>query len=155
MSMKDLVSGLESRADRLFTSGEAVDSAALRQPVFDAIARAQDRWAAPQAGAPSNWFSEDNGFVAFSPTMPDGSPLTIDGQTTTFIPADRFADYLVAMRTQVEAGAFDAEIAAGKGGSPNVSGLATVPMPEHRPAATDETRREQQTGTARRDGGPI
>ena len=151
MSIKDVLDGLENGMDGVFTRTES-DPVAMREPVLEAITRAENQWASPQLSRSADWFSEDNGTVAFTPTMPSGTPLTIDGLTTNFIPAERFADYLSAMRRQVEAGVFDAEIAAGMGGSPNVSGLATVPMPERRQGSVEEIRREQRAEAMRRDG---
>jgi len=152
MSIKDLVSGLEDRVDHLFTAAEPVAPATLREPVLRGIARAEDQWASPSPGLQPDWFSESNGSVAFTPTLPNGAPLTIDGLTTNFIPADRFADYLVNMRRAVEAGEFDAEIAAGAGGSPNVSGLATVAMPEARQGTSQEIRQAQRDEALAREG---
>ena len=152
MSIKDLVTGLENRVDGLFTHSEPVDPVPLRDPVLAAIGRAEEQWASPSPGGQADWFSEDNGSVAFSPTTPNGMPLTIDGLTTNFIPAERFADYLAAMRAQLEAGAFDAEIQAGISGSPNVSGLATVPMPERRQGSVEEIRQQQRVEALHRAG---
>lgn len=155
MSIKDLVTGLENRIDGLFAHSDPVDPVPLRDPVLAAIARAEQQWASPPAGGHADWFSEDNGSVAFSPTMPNGAPLTIDGLTTSFIPAERFADYLAAMRAQVDAGAFDAEIAAAVGGSPNVSGLATVAMPERRQGAAGENREQQRGQSSQQSGDTL
>lgn len=127
MSLKDIVDGIgEGIASTI--RDDRPEGAELRRPVLDAIDRAARRWT--DRDARGAWFSEDNGTVAFSPTLDNGAPLTIDGQTRVFVPADRFAAYLQAMRTEVERGAFDAEIQGGLTGSPNVSGLAKVPMPD-------------------------
>lgn len=126
MSLKTIVDGIgETIANTVDTA--PADTAELRGPVLAAIDRAARQWV--DRTAEGAWFSEDNGSVAFSPTLDNGAPLTIDGQTRVFVPADRFADYLAAIRTAVERGEFDAEIKGGLTGSPNVSGLARVPMP--------------------------
>ncbi|WBH18094.1 hypothetical protein [Sphingomonas radiodurans] len=129
MSFEDIVSSVGANVRRA-VSGETADPATLRAPVLAQLKRAESAWGDGQSQSTGDWFSRDNDLVAFTPTLAGGAPLTIDGQTTVFVPADRFAAYLAAMRAQVEAGAFDAEIAGGLSGSPNVSGLATVPMPE-------------------------
>jgi len=134
MSLKTIVDGIgETLANAVDT--DTPDGADLRGPVLAAIDRAARQWA--DRDAQGAWFSADNGSVAFSPTLDNGAPLTIDGQTRVFVPADRFADYLDAMRTAVERGEFDAEIKGGLTGSPNVSGLAKVPMPDA-PARRDD-----------------
>jgi hypothetical protein len=151
MSLKDIVASVEAGVEG-FLPAKATEPSALRGPVLKQIKRAEDQWARPQSGETPDWFSQDADRIAFSPTLANGASLTIDGLTTTFVPADRFADYLVNMRTQVEQGAFDAEIEAGLQGSPNVSGLATVPMPAARQGTSEEIRREQQAEALHRDG---
>jgi len=131
MSLKTIVDGVGKTIAGTM-EGTPTDVADLRRPVFAALDTADRQWANPDEAAHPDWFSEDNGQVAFSPTLPNGAPLTIDGQTRVFVPADRFADYLRAMRTAVAAGEFDDEIRGGLGGSTNVSGLASVAMPEAR-----------------------
>ena len=128
MSLDDFVSTVAGTIRNAATG--ATDTRVLRDPVLAQIDRAANAWGDGRTGASDEWFSRDGDLVAFSPHLPGGAPLTIDGQTTVFVPADRFAAYLAKMREQVEAGVFDREIDAGLHGSPNVSGLATVPMPE-------------------------
>lgn len=129
MSLEDIVSTVAGSI-RNAAGGGTTDPAILRGPVLDQIARVQNAWGDGRSGATDDWFSRDGDLVAFSPRLASGAPLTIDGQTTVFVPAERFPEYLVKMREQVEAGVFDREIDAGLHGSPNVSGLATVPVQE-------------------------
>lgn len=129
MSLKGTADSIADGVVGLFTT-HTTDLPAQREPVLNAIGDAERAWSGRGERAEGDWFSEANGHVAFSPRLANGSPLTIDGQTTVFVPAALFPAYLANMRQAVEAGAFDAEIEAGLTGSPNVSGLATVPMPE-------------------------
>lgn len=63
-------------------------------------------------GGGAKWWKLGNGVVAFSPTRPDKMPLVINGQTTNFIPAERFGDFIAAMIAAVQAGEFDKELKA-------------------------------------------
>jgi hypothetical protein len=94
----------------------------------------------------------DGEHVAFTPTTRNGATLTIDGQTTNFIPADRFADYLVNMRSAIEAGEFDREIAGALHGSANVGGIAEVAIPAAREGSPEDVRQAQQDAALAREG---
>jgi len=98
------------------------------------------------------WFVRDGEHVAFTPTTRNGATLTIGGQTTNFIPADRFADYLVNMRSAIEAGEFDREIAGALHGSANVGGTAEVAIPAAREGSPDDVRQAQQDAALAREG---
>lgn len=71
---------------------------------------------------------------------------------TNFVPADRFADYLTAMRDAIGRGEFDDEIAAALHGSANVSGIAQVPLPPMRDSDPDQVRHEQRVDALRNEG---
>lgn len=129
MSLEDIVSSVGANVRRALTT-EPADPNTLRRPVLEQLEKQRDSWGDGRSDATGDWFSRDDDLVAFSPRLASGAPLTIDGQTTVFVPAAEFANYLIKMREQVEAGVFDSEIDAGLRGSPNVSGLATVPAPE-------------------------
>lgn len=149
MSLKTMVDGVgQTIADTM--TGDQPDTATLRAPVLASLDTAERQWAGLETDDRPRWFDEDNSHVAFSPTLASGAPLTIDGQTRVFIPADRFADYLHAMRAAVHAGVFDDEIRGAAGNSPNVSGLATVAMPEPRTGSHDEIRQAQMDEVRRR-----
>ena len=149
MSLKTMVDGAgQAIADTM--KSYSPDIAAMRAPVLASLDTAERQWAEPAADDRPSWFDDDNGHVAFSPTLPNGAPLTIDGKTRVFVPADRFADYLQAMRIAVQTGVFDKDISGGAGDSPNVSGLATVPMPDARTGTYEALRQAQNADLARR-----
>ena len=143
MSLKNLVDGAVSIAAG-FAPAQPSSPAALRDPVLRQIDEVEDRWSREEAAIGDGWYYQDGDHVAFTPTLSNGAALTIDGQTTTFVPADKFADFLVSMRDQVTAGAFDREIEAGLHGSANVSGLAQVAMPERRDGSSEKIRQDQR-----------
>lgn len=119
---------------------------APRDPLADRVDVLQDLHLAAKAWASGDrhpWFARDGEHVAFSPASRGGTPLTIGGQTTTFIPADRFADYLQSMREAIELGVFDDEIAGALQGLP-AGGVAGVALPPARDGAPADLERAQQ-----------
>lgn len=129
----------------------STDLKADRADVLQDLHLAEKGWATDGQAA-GMWFTRDGDHVAFSPVTRNGAPLTIGGLTTTFLPADCFADYLAAMRGAIEGGEFDDEIAVALHGSANVSGIAQVPLPPMRDGDPDQVRREQHVDALRRDG---
>jgi hypothetical protein len=53
-----------------------------------------------------------NGVVAFSPVRSDKQPLIVNGQTTNYIPSERFVEFVDAMIAAVNNGDFDNEFQA-------------------------------------------
>jgi hypothetical protein len=132
-------------------------SPSSNNPASDRVDVLQDLHLAEKAWATdgvrsSTWFVRDGEHVAFTPTTRNGATLTIGGQTTNFIPADRFADYLVNMRSAIEAGEFDREIAGALHGSANVGGTAEVAVPDAREGSPDDVRQAQQVAALAREG---
>lgn len=156
MSLKNLFDGVVSAAGSLVPH-EPASLTGLRDPVLRQIDEVEDRWSTGEAGIGDGWYHQDGDHVAFTPVLANGAALTIDGQTTTFVPADKFCGFLVNMRDQVTAGAFDRQIEAGLHGSANVSGLAQVTMPESRGGASEVIRQDQSTGLSeqQRDGSAV
>lgn len=129
----------------------AADPARDRADVMQDLHLAEKGWATD--GTTSGlWFARDDDHVAFSPVTRNGAPLTIGGLTTVFVPTDRFADYLQAMRAALERGTFDDEIAAALYGSANVGGVADIVMPPARQGRPEQIRRVQQEEALRREG---
>ena len=122
-----------------------------RDEVLQDLHLAEKAWATDGVRS-GTWFVRDGEHVAFTPTTRNGATLTIGGQTTNFIPADRFADYLVNMRSAIEAGEFDREIAGALHGSANVGGTAEVAIPTAREGSPDDVRQAQQDAALAREG---
>ncbi|WP_174292540.1 hypothetical protein [Sphingomonas bacterium] len=153
MSLKNLFDGAVSTVTGLAPDAPS-SPAALRDPVLRQIDEVEARWSSGEEGMGDGWYHQDGDYVAFTPVLANGATLTIDGQTTTFVPADKFADFLVNLRDQVTAGAFDRQIEAGLHGSANVSGLAQVAMPDRRDGSSEEVRQDQsaELSESQRDG---
>jgi hypothetical protein len=122
-----------------------------RDEVLQDLHLAEKAWATDGVRS-GTWFVRDGEHVAFTPTTRNGATLTIGGQTTNFIPADRFADYLVNMRSAIEAGEFDREIAGALHGSANVGGTAEVAIPAAREGSPDDVRQAQQDAALAHEG---
>ncbi|MCP8893042.1 hypothetical protein [Sphingomonas faeni] len=148
---------LESIVNAAKSAVLGVVSLQSSDPISDRSAVLQDLHLAEKAWATDGvrsgtWFVRDGEHVAFTPTTRNGATLTIGGQTTNFIPADRFADYLVNMRSAIEAGEFDREIAGALHGSANVGGTAEVAIPAAREGSPDDVRQAQQDAALAREG---
>jgi hypothetical protein len=132
-------------------SPQSSDPVSDRNDVLQDLHLAEKAWATDGVRS-GTWFVRDGEHVAFTPTTRNGATLTIGGQTTNFIPADRFADYLVNMRSAIEAGEFDREIAGALHGSANVGGTAEVAIPAAREGSPDDVRQAQQDAALAREG---
>lgn len=148
MALESIVNAAKSALQGV---GESADPNADRAEVLQDLHLAEKGWATDGLTT-GTWFARDGDHVAFSPVTRNGAPLTIDGLTTNFVPADRFADYLQAMRDAIERGEFDDEIAAALHGSANVSGIATIVMPPQRDGDADQVRQEQKADALRNEG---
>jgi hypothetical protein len=132
-------------------SPQSSDPVSDRNDVLQDLHLAEKAWATDGVRS-GTWFVRDGQHVAFTPTTRNGATLTIGGQTTNFIPADRFADYLVNMRSAIEAGEFDREIAGALHGSANVGGTAEVAIPAAREGSPEDVRQAQQDAALAREG---
>jgi hypothetical protein len=150
MSLESIVNTAKSTLQDV-VSPPSANPVSDRNEVLQDLYLAEKAWATD--GVPSGtWFVRDGEHVAFTPTTRNGATLTIGGQTTNFIPADRFADYLVNMRSAIEAGEFDREIAGALHGSANVGGIAEVALPPAREGSSQDIRRVQQDAVLIREG---
>lgn len=93
---------------------KAYDPAKDREWVIARLESAKTQFASTEGGRGGGrkMWKLANGVVAFSPIRKDGMSLVVNGQTTVFIPSERFNDFLNAMIEAVQAGEFDKELAA-------------------------------------------
>jgi len=149
VALDGIISAAKSAVqDALCSSADPVSD---RNAVLQDLHLAEKAWATDGVRSGS-WFVRDGDHVAFTPTTRNGAPLTIVGQTTNFIPADRFADYLLNMRLAIEAGEFDREIAGALHGAANVGGTAEVAVPAARQGSPQDIRQAQQDAALAREG---
>ncbi|MEG3162364.1 hypothetical protein U1763_17820 [Sphingomonas sp. LB2R24] len=150
MALESIVNAAKSAVLGV-VSPQSSDPVSDRNDVLQDLHLAEKAWATDDVRS-GTWFVRDGEHVAFTPTARNGATLTIGGQTTNFIPVDRFADYLVNMRSAIEAGEFDREIAGARHGSANVGGTAEVAIPAAREGSPDDVRQAQQDAALAREG---
>ncbi|MEG3166586.1 hypothetical protein U1737_00075 [Sphingomonas sp. LB3N6] len=150
MALENIVNAAKSALKDVVSSPSA-DPISDRDEVLQDLHLAEKAWATDGVHS-GTWFVRDGEHVAFTPTTRNGATLTIGGQTTNFIPANRFADYLVNMRAAIEAGEFDREIAGALHGSANVGGIAEVALPPAREGSPQDIQQVQQDAVLIREG---
>jgi hypothetical protein len=150
LALESIVNAAKS-AVRDVVSPQSSDPVSDRNDVLQDLHLAEKAWATDGVRS-GTWFVRDGEHVAFTPTTRNGATLTIGGQTTNFIPADRFADYLVNMRSAIEAGEFDREIVGALHDSANVGGTAEVAIPAAREGSPEDVRQAQQDAAFAREG---
>ncbi|MDD1453228.1 hypothetical protein NHF48_023490 [Sphingomonas sp. H160509] len=133
MSLESIVNAAKSVLQDAVSSPSA-DPVSDRNEVLEDMDLAEKAWATDGVHS-GTWFVRDGEYVAFTPTTRNGATLTIGGQTTNFIPTDRFADYLVNMRSAIKAGEFDREIEGALHGSANFGGLPRLHFQRQEKAA--------------------
>ena len=114
MALKDYLAIIDNGLKQLFDR-KAEDPVKARRPLLRGIDRTLTQFKAGSTGAPTGWYRIKNGVVALTVKV-GGDTLDINGSATNHLPAERFEAFLAAMRTAVDAGEFDAELANhGKG----------------------------------------
>ena len=119
MALKDYLGIIDNGLKHLFDRKTA-DPAKARRPLIRGIDRTLAQFKAGSSGTPTGWYRVKNGVVALTVKLA-GNTFDINGVATNHLPADRFEEFLAAMRVAVEAGEFDAELAHKGDGDANVS----------------------------------
>ena len=109
MALKDYLGIIDNGLKQLFDR-KAADPAKARRPLIRGIDRTLAQVKAGSTGTPTGWYKMKNGVVALTVKLA-GNKLDINGVATNHLPADRFEEFLAAMRGALEAGEFDAELA--------------------------------------------
>lgn len=107
--MKDYLGIIDNGLKQLFDR-KAADPAKARRPLIRGLDRARAQFKADSSGTPTGWYQVKNGVVALTVKV-GGDTFAINGVTTNHLPADRFEEFLAAMRAAVDTGAFDTELA--------------------------------------------
>jgi len=127
MALKDYLGIIDNGLKHLFER-KAADPAKARRPLLRGIDRTLAQFKTGSTGTPTGWYRLKNGVVALTVKV-GGNTFDINGVVTNHMPADRFEEFLTAMRAAVDAGEFDAELAH-KG-----NGDAEVHIPKSKSAA--------------------
>ncbi len=94
---------------------KSADPAKARRHLLRGIDRTLEQFKTGSAGPANAWWKRKNDVVALTVKV-GGDIFLINDVETNHMPADRFEEFLGLMRSEVDAGAFDAELANhGKG----------------------------------------
>ncbi|HEX8553593.1 MAG TPA: hypothetical protein VF695_02695 [Sphingomonas sp.] len=110
MALKDMIGIIDNKLVDIFNR-PSFDADKARKPLLRGIARTLDQFEGGKVNAPGRWWFVKNDVVALTVKL-DGDILEINGVGTNHMPAERFPEFLAAMRTAVEAGEFDDVLAA-------------------------------------------
>ena len=119
MALKDMFAFVKEGLEEQFNT-KPRDPATARKPLLKGIDATLDQFTSGRTRVPNKWWMVNNGIVAFSPKL-KGTPLVLNGGTTSHIESDDFPAFLAAFRHAVEEGELDGEIAAIEAG-PSVAG---------------------------------
>ncbi len=109
MALKDYLGIIDNGLKHLFDR-KVTDPAKARRPLIRGIDRTLAQFKTASSGTPTSWYRMKNGVVALTVKV-GGNTFDINGVATNHMPADRFEEFLAAMRAAVDAGEFDAELA--------------------------------------------
>jgi hypothetical protein len=110
MALKDMFAFVKDGLEEQFNT-KPRDPAAARKPLLKGIDATLDQFTNGRTKVPAKWWMANNGIVAFSPKL-KGTPLVLNGGTTSHVEEGDFPAFLAAFRHAVEEGELDGEIAA-------------------------------------------
>ena len=119
MALKDMFAFVKEGLEEQFNT-KPRDPVAARKPLLKGIGATLEQFGSGRTKVPNKWWVVNNGVVAFSPKL-KGTPLVLNGGTTSHIESADFPAFLAAFRHAVEEGELDGEIAAIESGA-NVAG---------------------------------
>lgn len=135
MALKDIIDRIDTKFEKLFHE-KPFDPVAARKPLLAKIEATKTQFtsAEPVKGR-GKWYKVgENSTVAFSPTLPTGHPLLIDGKSTTFWPSAEFPMVLDLLVKAVNKGDVDDQLT--REGTPGDS--VEIKTPRKRAASTGD-----------------
>lgn len=115
MALKEMFAFVKEGLEEQFNT-KPRDPVAARKPLLKGIDLTLDQFTNGRIRGPGKWWALNNGVVAFSPKL-KGTPLVINGGTTSHVESGDFPAFLAAFRHAVEQGELDGEIAAIESGA--------------------------------------
>ena len=110
MALKDMFAFVKDGLEEQFNT-KPRDPVAARKPLLRGIDATLDQFSSGRTKVPNKWWVVNNNIVAFSPKL-KGTPLVLNGGTTSHVESEDFSAFLAAFRHAVEEGELDGEIAA-------------------------------------------
>ena len=127
MALKDMFAFVKDGLEEQFNT-KPRDPVAARKPLLRGVDRTLDQFTSGRTRGAKRWWVANNGIVAFSPTL-NGTPLVLNGGTTSHIESGDFPAFLAAFRHAIEEGELDGEIAAIDSGASTAGHSVAIDKP--------------------------
>ncbi len=114
MALKDLLALADRKLHDVFHT-KAYDPGNDRERTILRIEDQRAKFLATEPAKGKKDFVVQNKVVQYSPTVPRAGALVIDGETTHYVPSERFTDFLDVLKTEVANGSLDRELEAAHG----------------------------------------
>lgn len=139
MALKDMFAFVKEGLEEQFNT-KPRDPVAARKPLLKGIDATLDQFNSGRTKVPNKWWVVNNGIVAFSPAL-KGTPLVLNGGTTSHVESSNFPAFLAAFRHAVEEGELDGEIAAIESGASVAGHSVAIKKPKRASNITPEAAR--------------
>ena len=136
MALKDMFAFVKEGLEEQFNT-KPRDPAAARKPLLKGIDATLDQFTSGRTRVPNKWWVVNNGIVAFSPAL-KGTPLVLNGGTTSHVESGDFPAFLAAFRHAVEEGELDGEIAAIESGASVAGHSVAIDKPKRASGLSSE-----------------
>ena len=139
MALKDMFAFVKEGLEEQFNT-KPRDPVAARKPLLKGIDATLEQFGSGRTKVPNKWWVVNNGIVAFSPKL-KGTPLVLNGGTTSHVESADFPAFLAAFRHAVEEGELDAEIAAIESGASVAGHSVAINKPKRASGISSEAAR--------------
>ena len=139
MALKDMFAFVKEGLEEQFNT-KPRDPVAARKPLLKGIDATLEQFGSGRTKVPNKWWVVNNGVVAFSPKL-KGTPLVLNGGTTSHVESADFPAFLAAFRHAVEEGELDAEIAAIESGASVAGHSVAIDKPKRASSISPEAAR--------------
>ncbi|KTT98684.1 hypothetical protein [Sphingomonas sanguinis] len=111
MALKDLLALADKKLQDVFHT-KAYDPGSDRERTILRIEDQRAKFLATEPAKGKKDFVVQNKVVQYSPVVPRAGALVIAGETTHYIPSERFTDFLDVLKTEIANGNLDRELEA-------------------------------------------
>ena len=139
MALKDMFAFVKEGLEEQFNT-KPRDPVVARKPLLKGIDATLDQFTNGRTRVPNKWWVVNNGIVAFSPKL-KGTPLVLNGGTTSHVESADFHAFLAAFRHAVEEGELDGEIAAIESGASVAGHSVAIDKPKRASGINPEAAR--------------
>lgn len=118
MALKDLFALVDDKLRDIYHI-VAYDAAKDRARMIKRIEETKSKFLATEPPRGRKYFGVSNNVVEYRPTLPGGGALVMEKREVSYIPAERFAEFLDGLRAEVAEGNLDKELEAASKGTPS------------------------------------